>query len=41
MLVGAAAAAGQAAVAAVLPGAGDVDITAAVHQHVLPFTHVP
>jgi len=40
VLVGAAAAMGQAAVTAVLLGAGDVDVTAAVHQQVLPFTNV-
>ena len=41
MLVGAAAAVGQAAVTAVLLAAGDVDVTAAIHQQILPFTDVP
>lgn len=41
VLVGAAAAVGQAAVAAVLLCAGDADITAAVGQQILPFTDVP
>lgn len=40
VLVGAAAAVGQAAVTAVLLCAGDVDVTAAVHQQILPFTNV-
>lgn len=41
VLVGAAAAVGQAAVTAVLLCARDVDVTAAVHQQILPFTNVP
>lgn len=40
VLVSAAAAVGQAAITAVLLGARDVDITAAIHQQVLPFTNV-
>ena len=40
VLVSAAAAVGQAAVTAVLLRAGDVDVTAAVHQQILPFTNV-
>lgn len=41
VLVGAAAAVGQAAVTAVLLCARDVDVTAAIHQQILPFTNVP
>lgn len=40
VFVSAAAAIGQTAITAVLLGAWDVDITAAIHQQVLPFTNV-
>lgn len=40
VLIGTTAAMGQAAITAVLLRAGDVDITAAVHQQILPFTNV-
>lgn len=40
MLVRATAAVGQAAVTAVLLGARDVDVTAAIHQQILPFTNI-
>lgn len=40
VLVRAAAAIGQAAVTAVLLCAGDIDVTAAIHQQILPFTNV-
>lgn len=40
VLVRATAAIGQAAVTAVLLCAGDIDVTAAIHQQILPFTNV-
>lgn len=40
VLVSATAAVGQAAVTAVLLGARGVDVTAAIHQQILPFTNI-